>query len=143
MIIILALISLFRYFKHAYSLPIFDPTDGTFPDMPSPLDSSDPIQKRGALDILWSCLATTLSCTWAAVHPNMSFFGNNSLRDRTGRKLYLMLVALLTPELVVAWSYAQFSSARKTQRTISKLYEKHNADHRKQYSISINLSINH
>lgn len=117
MIIAFALFSLFRL---VYSLPVAETNvNGSVPISPVLTDSSEPTQHdRKALDILWSCYATTLSCTWAAVHPNMSFFGENRLGPRLRRRIWLMLLALLVPELMVCWSFAQLTSARRITSTI-------------------------
>lgn len=115
-------LALFLLFNHAYSLPVLEINNNCSFPAPSGLsDVSEPTQNhRKALDILWSCYATTLSCTWAAVHPNMAFFEDNRfpLGSRIERRICLVLLALLMPEIIVAWSYAQMSSARQIKHDI-------------------------
>lgn len=125
MIVAFALLSILRYANHANTLPVPDINinDSTPLASSSLSDVSEPTQNhRKALDILWSCYATTLSCTWTAVHPNMSFHEDKSwpLGSRTGRRICLVLLAVLMPEVIVAWSYAQMSSARQIKRDIDK-----------------------
>ncbi|KAJ7727069.1 hypothetical protein B0H16DRAFT_1429165 [Mycena metata] len=65
---------------------------------------------RTLFDIVWGCLATIFACTWVALHqnipdPKLGWF------SRLMRKLRMMLVTIIAPELVVAFAARQFFSA--------------------------------
>ncbi|KAK0440047.1 uncharacterized protein EV420DRAFT_1227964, partial [Desarmillaria tabescens] len=64
--------------------------------------------------IVWSCLATVFACTWLAVHPNVP------RRNITNRAIFfaiermkIVAIALLAPEVIVAWAAEQFIVAWK------------------------------
>jgi hypothetical protein len=61
---------------------------------------------RSVLDIIHSCGATLLLCTWASVHPNIP--GPDERWPRTTlRRVGLMLVTLVAPEAIIAWAWRQ------------------------------------
>ncbi|KAF8588771.1 hypothetical protein K439DRAFT_1629357 [Ramaria rubella] len=66
---------------------------------------------RTLWDIIWSCLATVLSCTWVAIHPNIPDPDEGRFRIAL-RRLEMFVVALIAPELVVAWAMRQWVAAR-------------------------------
>ncbi|KAK0193181.1 hypothetical protein F5146DRAFT_1180743, partial [Armillaria mellea] len=63
--------------------------------------------------IVWSCVVTIFACTWISVHPNVpgrsitrkGWFSGALVRAR------VMGIAILTPEVVVAWAVLQFRVA--------------------------------
>ncbi len=65
--------------------------------------------------ILWSCVVTIFACTWISVHPNVP--GRNITRKGwfSGAlvRTKVMGIAILTPEVVVAWAILQFRVARE------------------------------
>ncbi|KAJ7751593.1 hypothetical protein B0H16DRAFT_822449 [Mycena metata] len=65
---------------------------------------------RTMFDIVWGCLATIFACTWVALHQNVPDpeLGQFSLLMR---KLRMMLVTIIAPELVVAFAGRQLTSA--------------------------------
>ncbi|KAF8581885.1 hypothetical protein K439DRAFT_1392285 [Ramaria rubella] len=67
---------------------------------------------RTLWDIIWSCLATVLLCTWVAIHPNIPGLDEGRFRIAL-RRLGMFVVALIAPELVVAWAMRQWLAARK------------------------------
>ncbi|KAJ7921051.1 hypothetical protein B0H13DRAFT_1522556, partial [Mycena leptocephala] len=69
---------------------------------------------RTALDILYSCSATVIACTWASVHPNIPPAHQewSSFRMVLSRML-LMMLALLVPEIFVMWAARDWISARR------------------------------
>ncbi|KAG2033100.1 hypothetical protein BDR03DRAFT_706864 [Suillus americanus] len=77
------------------------------------LDASDSPSRshtRTLWDIIWSCVATLFACTWTAIYPNIP--GMNEGRTTIlFRRLYIMVLALITPELMVTWATIQFLSA--------------------------------
>lgn len=74
---------------------------------PSSCDDID--QGRSVWNIVWSCVATILSCTWVALHPNIP----NPEVVVTLRRVKITGMALLTPELVVMWAMRQWFVARR------------------------------
>lgn len=64
---------------------------------------------------LWSCVVTIFACTWISVHPNVP--GRNVTRKGwfSGAlvRTKVMGIAILTPEVVVAWAVLQFRVARE------------------------------
>ncbi|KAJ7751603.1 hypothetical protein B0H16DRAFT_1839915, partial [Mycena metata] len=67
---------------------------------------------RTLFDIIWGCLATIFACTWVALHqnvpdPKLGYFA------LLMRKLRMMVVMIITPEVVVGFAARQFFSALK------------------------------
>ncbi|KAJ7752872.1 hypothetical protein B0H16DRAFT_780753 [Mycena metata] len=65
---------------------------------------------RTLFDIIWGCLATIFACTWVALHqnvpdPNLGWF------SLLMRKLRMMLVTIIAPEMVVGFAARQLVSA--------------------------------
>ncbi|KAJ6477954.1 hypothetical protein DFH09DRAFT_1056463 [Mycena vulgaris] len=74
-------------------------------------DSCDDINNcRKLFDIVWGCLATIFACTWVSVHPNVPP-PNQSRLALFGRRLGLMLIAVIAPELMVGFAARQFFAA--------------------------------
>ncbi|KAJ7919451.1 hypothetical protein B0H13DRAFT_2430255 [Mycena leptocephala] len=72
----------------------------------------DPRACRTLFDIVWDCLTTIFVCTWVSVHPNVP--APNQGRIMTlGRRLRLMLLTVIAPELMVGFAARQFLSARR------------------------------
>ncbi|KAJ7364190.1 hypothetical protein DFH08DRAFT_910459 [Mycena albidolilacea] len=65
-------------------------------------DSASPL-----FDIVWGCLATIFACTWVSVHPNVPP-PRRSWLALLWRRLKMMLIAVLAPELIVAFAARQF-----------------------------------
>ncbi|KAK0440195.1 uncharacterized protein EV420DRAFT_1582093 [Desarmillaria tabescens] len=69
--------------------------------------------RRTILSIVWSCLATIFACTWLAVHPNVP--GRNITTKGSIscaiERVKIMVVAILAPEVIVAWAAEQFMVA--------------------------------
>ncbi|KAJ7729903.1 hypothetical protein B0H16DRAFT_1697031 [Mycena metata] len=66
---------------------------------------------RTLFDIVWGCLATIFACTWVALHQNVPDpdLGHFALLMR---KLRMMLVTIIAPEVIVGFAARQFVSAR-------------------------------
>ncbi|KDQ54105.1 hypothetical protein JAAARDRAFT_161042 [Jaapia argillacea MUCL 33604] len=62
--------------------------------------------------IVSSCLTTVFTCTWVAIHPNIPGPYESSF-EITLRRVGMMIVALLAPELLVVWSLKQWLVARR------------------------------
>ncbi|KAJ7687337.1 hypothetical protein B0H14DRAFT_2421725, partial [Mycena olivaceomarginata] len=62
-------------------------------------------------NILSSCLATIFACTWVSAHPNVPGPGQGKLA-LAGRRLGLVLVAIIAPELMAGFAARQILDAR-------------------------------
>ena len=82
-------------------------------------DSADADAERTVWDILWSCLATTLAVTWVSVHPNVPFLEETSWTV-LNRRIFLMVLALLAPEVMIMWAFKQWKGAVMITETINK-----------------------
>ncbi|KAJ7700322.1 hypothetical protein B0H17DRAFT_907298, partial [Mycena rosella] len=75
-------------------------------------DSCDDINNcRRLFDIVWGCLTTIFACTWVSVHPNVPP-PNQTFLSLLWRRLQMMLVAVIAPELMVCFAARQFLTAR-------------------------------
>ncbi|KAJ7807171.1 hypothetical protein B0H14DRAFT_3483473 [Mycena olivaceomarginata] len=61
---------------------------------------------RRLFDIACGCLTTIFACTWVSVHPNVPP-PNLTWMSRFGRRLGMMLVAVIAPEFLAARAYAK------------------------------------
>ena len=77
-----------------------------------------PADQRSLWNILWSCFATIFACSWVSVHPNIPGPNESSWRIFL-RRLELMFWAVVAPEIIIAWAFRQWSSARD----LEKLYK--------------------
>ncbi|KAJ7127658.1 hypothetical protein C8R44DRAFT_616196, partial [Mycena epipterygia] len=78
-----------------------------------PVDSCDDINScRRLLDIIWGCLSTIFACTWVSVHPNVPP-PNQGRLVLFWRKLKMMLIAIIAPEIMVCFAARQLIAARK------------------------------
>ncbi|KAJ6544462.1 hypothetical protein B0H19DRAFT_857478, partial [Mycena capillaripes] len=66
---------------------------------------------RKLYDIVWGCLATIFACTWVSVLPNV-LSPNKSNLSLFWRRLKMMLIATIAPEIVVGFAARQFFAAR-------------------------------
>ncbi|KAJ7172790.1 hypothetical protein C8R43DRAFT_1230919 [Mycena crocata] len=67
---------------------------------------------RQLFDIVWGCLVTIFASTWVSVHPNVPATGQ-SRSQLVLRRLSMMLIAILAPELMVFFAGRQFMVARR------------------------------
>jgi hypothetical protein len=78
----------------------------------SSTDSCDDINNcRKLFDIVWGCLATIFACTWVSVHPNVPA-PNQSRLARFWRRLKMMLITVIAPEIMVGFAARQFFATR-------------------------------
>ncbi|KAG1889135.1 hypothetical protein F4604DRAFT_1569365 [Suillus subluteus] len=74
---------------------------------------------RTIWSIISSSVLTLFACIYSAIHPNIP-----SLRDSPDgivwRRLGIVIMALITPELIVTWAMRQWFSARQVTRQIEK-----------------------
>ena len=74
---------------------------------------------RTVWDILWSCLATTFAVTWVSVHPNVPFLEETNWMVLK-RRIFLMVLALLAPEVMIMWAFKQWKGAVMIADMINK-----------------------
>ncbi|KAJ7843460.1 hypothetical protein B0H13DRAFT_2286565 [Mycena leptocephala] len=85
-------------------------------DIRTSSDSCDDINNcRKLFDIIWGCLATIFACTWVSVHPNVPS-PNQSWLALFWRRLKMMLIAVIAPEIMVGFAARQFLAARKLSK---------------------------
>ncbi|EIW76426.1 hypothetical protein CONPUDRAFT_39102, partial [Coniophora puteana RWD-64-598 SS2] len=70
---------------------------------------------RTLWDIVSPCLLTIFACIYTSVHPNIPSPYDGPLR-RLFRSAKIMSVAVIAPELLVAWATRQFISSRNLTR---------------------------
>jgi hypothetical protein len=70
---------------------------------------------RTLWDILLSCGLTLFACTWTAIHTNIPGMDEGVLAIGF-RRLFIMVVALISPELIITWATRQFFSARSAAK---------------------------
>ncbi|KAJ6565513.1 hypothetical protein DFH09DRAFT_1473573 [Mycena vulgaris] len=76
-------------------------------------DSCDDINNcRRLFDIIWGCLTTLFACTWVSVHLNVPPPDQRWLA-RLWRRLRMMLITIVAPELMVGFAVRQFFVAWK------------------------------
>ncbi|KAJ7651822.1 hypothetical protein B0H17DRAFT_1215166 [Mycena rosella] len=63
-------------------------------------------------NLVWGCLATRFAATWVSVHPNVPAPGQGWWKSPL-RRLGIMLVAIIAPELIVFFAARQLAVARK------------------------------
>ncbi|KAF8185491.1 hypothetical protein K438DRAFT_1597212, partial [Mycena galopus ATCC 62051] len=75
-------------------------------------DSCDNINNcRTLFDIIWGCLTTVFACTWVSVHPNVPPPKQSALVI-LWRRLKMMLVTIVAPEIIVGFAARQFFAVR-------------------------------
>ncbi|KAJ8590161.1 hypothetical protein M405DRAFT_712308, partial [Rhizopogon salebrosus TDB-379] len=62
------------------------------------------------------------ACTWTAIHPNIPGV-NESQAAITFRHLFIMVVALIAPELIITWATRQFFSAREAAKDFNDTFD--------------------
>ena len=73
---------------------------------------------RGTWSILWSCLVTTVLCTWSALHLDVPERTNSTYL--VFRKMYWMGVITVWPEAVLAIQVREFLHARAMLKSLAK-----------------------
>ena len=119
MLTVFLLVSLFRRYGTSAA-----PIIGSHPsihDVPifSRDETTDADSGRTVWDILWSCLATTFAVTWVSVHPNVSFCEETN-RMVLKRRMFLMMLALLAPEVMIMWAFKQWRGAAMITEMVNK-----------------------
>ncbi|KAG1721668.1 hypothetical protein EDB19DRAFT_1646317, partial [Suillus lakei] len=70
---------------------------------------------RTLWNIISSCVLTLFACIYSAIHPNIPSSKDSPLRI-IRRRLGIMLMALIAPELIVTWARRQWISARQVTK---------------------------
>ncbi|KAI0521982.1 hypothetical protein F5B22DRAFT_594916 [Xylaria bambusicola] len=68
---------------------------------------------RGTMDIIWPCLTALALVLWTMLHLNLPA-PSDSNRTVVCRRIRWLLVGLLAPELILMFSFAQFTSAQQS-----------------------------
>src|SRR4051812_39935956 len=72
-------------------------------------------QCRTFWNIIWGCLATIVLCTWVSIHPNIP--GRDEGRIAiVARRIGLVVLALIAPELIIAWAMREWLASRRLAR---------------------------
>lgn len=66
--------------------------------------------ERSLADIVKSCLATILACTWVSLHLNMPSPQSGKLAQ-IWERVQITLLALLVPEWILGWAICQWGQA--------------------------------
>lgn len=105
MLIILACLFFFRHYGQLFTVaaPIPNAIDGLNPRDLDPSDALDPCSARTVPEVLWSCLAIM---TWVSVHTNVPLLDETDY-SVIKRRVFLMLLALIAPELLLLWVLKQ------------------------------------
>ncbi|KAG6829461.1 hypothetical protein H0H92_004423 [Tricholoma furcatifolium] len=73
-------------------------------------------QYRSLYSIVYSCLLTLGYCIWTALHPNIPASTDGKL-VRIGRRIKLMVSALVMPEMIALWATLQSIGATRLAET--------------------------
>jgi len=65
---------------------------------------------RTQSDIIWSCVATLFICTWVTIHPNIPPRNEGPILSLL-RRIKLIVLTLVVPELMLIWAYRQWALA--------------------------------
>ncbi|KAG2130698.1 hypothetical protein DEU56DRAFT_740578 [Suillus clintonianus] len=76
---------------------------------------------RTLWDIILSCGLTLFASTWTAVHTNIPGMDEGRV-DTTSRRLFLMVVALVAPELIITWATRQYFSAHAATKEFNDAF---------------------
>ena len=84
---------------------------------------------RTIWNILWTCLVTISACTWVTVHPNVPAREDGRFTV-TFRRVKVVLLALIMPELIVLWAIRQWLVARRIARWFRDIMESSDGKYR-------------
>jgi hypothetical protein len=90
-------------------------------DQSAPALCSDIHNCRTVWNIIWSCLVTIFGCTWVAVHPNIPN-GEEKWFVAGLRRLKLMVIAVIAPEMVILRALRQWLTARKLAKKYKSVF---------------------
>ena len=84
---------------------------------------------RSTMDIVWTCAATLLLCTWSILHLNIPIevtsngSASQTLRRNlylTARKLWWMFITFMAPEIILGKALSDLVSARRTTKEMAE-----------------------
>ncbi|KAJ8463465.1 hypothetical protein ONZ45_g17570 [Pleurotus djamor] len=104
--------------------------------MSSNTTNNDNDDARTPIEIAWSSIAVIFACTWIAIHPNIppvNIRASQWLLWR--RRVFLMLWALLVPELMIQWAVKQWFDALDVSRRQRRAVKNSRADSEMQKKI--------
>jgi hypothetical protein len=90
------------------------------PTIPNVCDSSSSCTSRTSWDIIWGCIATLFACAWTATHPNIPGVDEGKV-SVASRRLFIMAMALIAPELIITWAARQYFSAHKAAKDFNDI----------------------
>ncbi|PPQ99399.1 hypothetical protein CVT24_005382 [Panaeolus cyanescens] len=105
------------YLSHVSSTPL--PNVSAEPVGPMTVAESS-VNKRTLWSIIYTCLTTTLACTWISMHPNIT--QNKKWFTPLLMRLALSLYALFVPEAIVFWAATQWKAARDYEKKYKQDY---------------------
>ncbi|KAH6667957.1 hypothetical protein B0J14DRAFT_676103 [Halenospora varia] len=76
--------------------------------------------RRGTIDIIWSCLLVAFTSVWTVLHLNLPA-KNEGVRTVVARKFRWVVMAILAPDLVTLYSSAQWKRARESVQHMHSL----------------------
>jgi hypothetical protein len=84
---------------------------------------------RSLWNIIWSCLATVLSCALVALHPNIPGT-DEDVFPMTIRLVKMMIMVVTAPEFLIFWALLQWNTAcvlaerySRTWKVVSFVYQ--------------------
>ncbi|KAJ6449587.1 hypothetical protein C8R45DRAFT_1084219 [Mycena sanguinolenta] len=108
---LLILLAIQLLYKDGSATPLQQP-----PNARATTDSCDDINScRTLFSIVRGCLATIFACTWVSVHPNVPPPGQSRLQ-LFWRRLKMMLIGIIAPEIMVGFAARQFFVSRKLSK---------------------------
>jgi hypothetical protein len=84
-------------------------------------DSPSSDNARALWDIICSRAATLFACSWTAIHPNIPGMDEGKFTV-VSRRLYIMMIALIAPELTITWATMQFLTASDTAKAFNDAF---------------------
>lgn len=103
----------FALIRTLHGVPISSPMDATRSSISLEVrDTQTEFNTRALNEIILSCFATILACTWSAVHPNVPS-PTDCWWTRFKRQVGMMIYALLAPEVITGWALRQRVAAQK------------------------------
>ncbi|KAG1777299.1 hypothetical protein EV702DRAFT_969981 [Suillus placidus] len=85
-------------------------------------DSPPSNNTRTLWNIIWSCGVTLFACAWTAIHPNIPGMDEKRLAIFF-RRILIMIMVLIAPELILTWASRQFSSAIAVKKQFNDALE--------------------
>ncbi|KAG1848053.1 hypothetical protein DFJ58DRAFT_474296 [Suillus subalutaceus] len=109
------LVVLFCIFFYLFGVIQATPTTNTTNTITGDSFKAPSFTTRTRWTIVSSSVLTIFACIYTAIHPNIPSPKDNTLHILR-RRLGIMIMALLAPELIVAWAMRQSFSARQVTR---------------------------